>query len=183
MPVHYFVHFNGLHGDKLSTVEGHGNGLAFVAIDGTIGNHGRIPWRIPADLAQFYLLTMGEAVVMGRLTHKSIGRSLAGRTNIVLTRQDVYIPARGVKVARSVESAIKMANDAGAAVLWAIGGTEVYRAFAPLASEMHITRVRAMYRGDVHFPNIWAGWNMVSSSDHAAKGGSPAFTFEVWRRE
>jgi dihydrofolate reductase len=155
--------------------------IAAVALDGTIGAHGRIPWRIPADLAQFYLLTMGEAVVMGRLTHKSIGRSLTGRTNIVLTRQDVYIPAMGVKVARSVDSAIRMAEGAGAGILWAIGGTEVYRAFAPLATEMHITRVRAMYRGDVHFPNIWAGWHMVSSRDYEARGDAPAFSFEVWR--
>jgi dihydrofolate reductase len=155
--------------------------IAAVAQCGTIGAHGRIPWHIPADLAMFRRLTLGQAVVMGGRTLADIGRPLAERTNIVLTRRAYYLAPRGVKIARSVDSAIRIAEEQQAAVLWAIGGTEVYRAFAPLASEMHITRVRNVYRGDVHFPNIWAGWNMVSSTDHEAKGGSPAFTFEVWK--
>jgi dihydrofolate reductase len=155
--------------------------IAAVAIDGTIGVNNAIPWHIPADLALFRRLTLGQAVVMGSRTLASIGRALADRTNIVLTRRAYYLAPRGVKVARSIESAIRMAEEQQAGILWAIGGAEVYSAFAPLATEMHITRVRAMYRGDVHFPNIWAWWNMVSSRDYAAKGGSPAFSFEVWR--
>lgn len=155
--------------------------ISAVALDGTIGNHGRIPWHIPADLAMFRRLTLGQAVVMGSKTLVSIGRPLAERTNIVLTRKAYYLAPRGVKIARSIESAIRIAEEQQAAVLWAIGGAEVYRAFAPHATEMHITRVRAMYRGDVHFPNIWAGWHMVGSRDYAARGDAPAFSFEVWR--
>jgi dihydrofolate reductase len=155
--------------------------IAAVAIDGTIGRGNAIPWHIPADLAHFRRLTLGQAVVMGSRTLASIGRALADRTNIVLTRRAYYLAPRGVKVARSIESAIRMAEEQQAGILWAIGGAEVYAAFAPLATEMHITRVRAMYRGDTHFPNIWAGWNMVSSRDCAARGDAPAFSFEVWR--
>jgi len=157
------------------------NIIAAVADDGTIGKRGAIPWKIPADLNRFYNLTVGQAVVMGRLTHESIGRALSGRANIVLTERWFYTAPHGVKIARSVDSAIRMANDAGAAVLWAMGGREVYRSFAPLATEMHITRVAGNYGGDVLFPDILAGWTLAESTPCAAAGNAPACSFEVWK--
>ena len=47
-----------------------------------IGAHGTLPWRLPADLRWFRRVTLGKPIVMGRVTHESIGRVLPGRRNI-----------------------------------------------------------------------------------------------------
>ena len=60
------------------------------AADGVIGEAGSIPWHLPEDLAHFKELTHGGAVIMGRRTWDSLPerfRPLAGRRNIVITRQ------------------------------------------------------------------------------------------------
>jgi len=62
-----------------------------------IGQDNQLPWRLPGDMAAFKRITSTasrpeapNAVVMGRKTWESIPpkfRPLAGRTNVVLTRQ------------------------------------------------------------------------------------------------
>ncbi len=61
-----------------------------MGTNGVIGAAGGIPWRLPADLANFKALTMGHPMVMGRATYDSIGRALPGRTTIVVTRQQAW---------------------------------------------------------------------------------------------
>ena len=60
--------------------------IVAMASNGIIGRNGDLPWRLSADLRHFKAITMGKAIIMGRLTHESIGRPLPGRQNIVLTR-------------------------------------------------------------------------------------------------
>ena len=59
-----------------------------VAMDkkGIIGFEGDLPWRLSADLKHFKAITMSKPLIMGRRTHESIGRTLPGRQNIVITR-------------------------------------------------------------------------------------------------
>ena len=66
-----------------------------TARGGAIGRGNALPWRLPEDLRRFRALTMGHAVVMGRRTWDSIGRSLPGRTNVVISR-DAGRRAEGV---------------------------------------------------------------------------------------
>lgn len=54
---------------------------------GGIGLNGKIPWHIPQDLMYFKSRTMGNSIVMGRKTYESIGKTLFGRNNIVITSQ------------------------------------------------------------------------------------------------
>ena len=61
--------------------------VAAVAANGVIGSAGDIPWKLPGEQARFKEITMGQVLVMGRLTYESIGRPLPGRTTIVVTRQ------------------------------------------------------------------------------------------------
>ena len=46
-----------------------------------IGRDGDMPWHLPDDLRRFKQLTLGKAVLMGRKTALSIGRTLPGRTS------------------------------------------------------------------------------------------------------
>ena len=60
--------------------------MAAVSRDGVLGRGGGIPWHAPADLRHFRRMTWGKPVIMGRRTMESLGKVLAGRRNIVLTR-------------------------------------------------------------------------------------------------
>jgi dihydrofolate reductase len=104
---------------------------------GVIGRAGRIPWRLPEDLARFKYLTMGHTVVMGRRTWESLParvRPLPGRRNVVLTRQADYV-AEGADVVTSVQDAYAD-EDA-----WVIGGAEIYPLALPNAARCEVTEV------------------------------------------
>src|SRR5262245_8480102 len=81
-----------------------------VAADehGVIGNTGRLPWRLPGDLAHFRSLTMGKPVIMGRKTFQSLPRPLDGRDNIVVTRDPAFRP-EGAVAAPSLDAALAIA--------------------------------------------------------------------------
>ena len=57
-----------------------------VADNGVIGRDGHLPWKMSSDLKRFRALTLGKPVIMGRKTFQSLGKPLAGRDNIVVTR-------------------------------------------------------------------------------------------------
>ena len=104
---------------------------------GVIGRAGGIPWRLPEDLARFKELTMGHAVVMGRLTWESLPpkvRPLPGRRNVVVTRQADYM-AEGATVVGSLEEAL---TDE---VTWVIGGGQIYGLALPFATRCEVTEV------------------------------------------
>ena len=69
-----------------------------------IGKGDGLPWKLPADMQWFRQQTMAKPLLMGRKTYATIGRSLAERLNIVLTRQtDLSID--GFTVAHILEGA------------------------------------------------------------------------------
>jgi len=53
--------------------------LVAAAENDVIGDDGRIPWRLPADMRRFAAMTAGHAVVMGRVTYEThLGGPSAG---------------------------------------------------------------------------------------------------------
>ena len=81
-----------------------------VAMDekGGIGFENQLPWRLSTDLKRFKQLTMGHHLVVGRKTFESIGRILADRRMIVMSRSRNFIYA-GVDIVDSLEAAIALA--------------------------------------------------------------------------
>ncbi|UJR83544.1 dihydrofolate reductase [Sandaracinus amylolyticus] len=154
--------------------------IAAVARNGVIGRDNALPWRLPDDLKRFKELTSGKPVVMGRKTYESIGRPLANRTNLVLTRSHEAI--EGCVVVRSVDEAIAATRDAGE--LWVIGGEAVYAAFLPRADVLELTEVDADVEGDARFPAFSRdAWRVVSEVAHPidAKHALP-FRFVTYER-
>jgi len=149
--------------------------VAAVGRNGVIGVDGRLPWKIPEDLARFKELTMGQALVMGRATFESIGRPLPGRDSIVLTRRPDW-SHEGVDVAGSLADALDIAASRGKDV-FVVGGAEVYRAALDVADRLELTEVDAEPMGDTWFPAVdWSHWKEVSRATH------PGFTFVGYDR-
>lgn len=128
-----------------------------------IGADNSLPWHLPEDLALFRRLTLGNTVVMGHRTYRSLGTPLRGRNNIVLSRQPVEI--RGVTVCRGFREGLATALDWGRPVFF-IGGVDIYRRALPLADQLHISWVKQDFEGDRYFPAVdWTEWQTCSEQD------------------
>src|SRR3954470_2467823 len=107
-----------------------------IADGGVIGKDGTLPWRIPEDLQHFKAMTMGHAIIMGRKTHASIGRPLAGRRNIVVSRTADGFD--GCELARSLEAAIALARTTDPEPR-IIGGVKLFEEALALATRIFLT--------------------------------------------
>lgn len=137
--------------------------VAAITRDRGLGRAGELLYRIGADMRRFKALTMGHALIMGRLTYQSLPNGpLPGRLNIVLTRGRLALPD-GAVAARTPDEALRIAaewaatrpaapspgdparpgNPAPAARAMVIGGGEVYRTFMPLADTLELTLIDA----------------------------------------
>jgi dihydrofolate reductase len=159
--------------------------IAAVAENGVIGNRQELPWRLSTDQRRFRELTMGKPVVMGRKTYDAIGKPLAGRLNIVVSRRAV-VPREGLVWASSLEAALRLAADragSGGEVM-VIGGGEIYAAAMPRSDRLYITHVAAAPDGDTQFPTIdTAVWREQSQQRvPAGPNDSAATTFVIYER-
>ena len=128
--------------------------VAAVAANGVIGAAGGMPWHLPDDLRRFKAVTMGHPMVMGRKTFESIGRPLAGRRSIVVTRDPGW-SRDGVEVAAGLGEAIALARrDDPRATVMVVGGGEIYAQAMPLATRLEMTHIDARPPGDTVFPAI-----------------------------
>jgi dihydrofolate reductase len=162
--------------------------VAAVAENGVIGAGGHLPWRIPSELRHFRKITMGKPVIMGRKTFASLGKPLADRDNIVLTRDGGFL-AEGAQIARTAQAALDLARQCakrrGAREIMVIGGAKIYAALMPLASRIYLTRVHASPEGDVFFPSLEPSlWREVSRLYcPRAEGDDHNYTVLVLERE
>ncbi len=114
---------------------------------------GDLPWHISEDLRHFKRVTMGHAILMGRVTWESIGRPLPGRRSIVVSRNpDLQLP--GADVVHSVEDAIALAREGGDDTPFIIGGAGLYTAALPYVTHIHLTEVDREVDGDTFFPEL-----------------------------
>jgi len=136
-----------------------------------IGKNGDLPWHLPEDLAHFKRTTLGQAVVMGRITWESIPekfRPLPGRQNVVVSRQADY-PAAGASVATSLPAALALfpADE----VVWLIGGAQLYAQALPLAAQIVVTAIDADFEGDAFAPVLGPEWHETERSQHTSAQG------------
>jgi dihydrofolate reductase len=150
------------------------------ARNGVIGKDNQMPWHLPEDLAHFKRVTLGQPVIMGRKTWDSLParfRPLPGRLNIVVTRQSDW-QAEGALRAASIEEAMRLCGDVPDA--WIMGGAEIYRQAAPLASRAVVTEIDADFEGDAFAPELGASWHAVARESHMAANGL-TFSFVTYQ--
>ena len=155
--------------------------IAALARNGVIGRDNALPWHLPADLAHFKRATMGCPVIMGRLTHESIGRPLPGRLNIVVSRQAQW-SAAGVSHAHDLDEALAMVAQAPKAFV--IGGAQLYASALARADELVLTEIDAEVAGDAHFP-AWPreAFDECERISHPAQGDTLGYAFVTYRRK
>jgi dihydrofolate reductase len=139
--------------------------IAGVAENGVIGAGGKIPWRIPSDMAFFKRTTMGKPIVMGRKQYESVRRPLPGRTNLVVSRRPGFQPD-GVIVINdldaAIDHAIAIAEADRAEQAMVIGGGEMYAQAIERADRLYISHIALRPTGEVVFPAIDpARWRLV----------------------
>ncbi len=157
--------------------------IVAVADNGVIGDRGRLPWHLSADLKRFKALTMGHHLIVGRKTFAAIGRALPGRRTIVVSRGRPELPD-GVALAPSLEAALEAARAAGESEAFVAGGAQIYRQALPLGDRLYLTRVHATPEGDAFFP-AWdeSAWRLVERQEGMADERSPLpHTFLVYDR-
>lgn len=158
--------------------------IVAVSDNHVIGNHGGLPWHLPADLTRFKRLTMGHAIIMGRKTFDSIGRLLPGRTTVIVTRQPDYCHP-GAVVVKSIDEAIEFCRTDHQPFI--VGGAEIYQQFLPWISIIYLTRVHTEIEGDTYFPDIRLDdrktWELEQSETFLPDERNPlAYTFQKYRK-
>ncbi len=138
--------------------------VAAMARNRVIGNLGRLPWQLPADLKNFRRLTLGRPVLMGRRTFESLGRPLPGRDNLVLSRAVGFQP-QGVCVVRSLDEAL--ARTRGAGEVMVIGGASLYAQALGRVQRQYLTLIHEDFPGDAFFPRLDpSAWRPVHHERH-----------------
>lgn len=119
-----------------------------VALDDKlgIGAKNRMLWHLKKDFDHFKKITMGHSIVMGRKTFESIGKSLPGRTNIVISRSGPV---------SSLEQALEIAKKSpGAEEIFIIGGGEIFKEAMGqnLVDKLYVTKVKGDFNAEIFFP-------------------------------
>jgi dihydrofolate reductase len=147
--------------------------------NGVIGADGRIPWRIPEDMAHFSELTTGSTVVMGRATWESLPprfRPLPERRNVVLSRDADYV-AEGAEVVHDLTTALEGTDD-----VWVIGGHAVYQAALVHADVLVVTEVDLEVEGDTRAPQVGEEWVRAETGEWRTSTKGPRFRICTWHR-
>ena len=132
---------------------------------GVIGRGNDIPWQLPEDMARFKEQTLGQTVVMGRLTWESLParfRPLPGRRNIVVSRDGGYV-ADGAEVVTSLPAEVDG---------WVIGGAQLYALALESATLCEVTEIDVdVPDGDAFAPTLDDSWTVTRGEWLTSKTG------------
>lgn len=143
--------------------------IVATSLNNAIGKNNQLLWHLPADLKFFKSTTMGCPVIMGRKTFQSIGRTLPGRTNVVITRDKNFNSDNqfGIVVVSSIDEALVKLH--AEKEVFIIGGGEIYNQTIDIANVIYRTLVNTTIDGDVYFSDINSdAFNLVWEEKHGA---------------
>jgi dihydrofolate reductase len=141
---------------------------------------GRVPWRIPEDMAFFHAQTAGHICILGRVCFDTWpGASRDGRQAIVITSRPLpesratgIAPAGGGRLpvaVRSLADALGVAESLPGEI-YICGGERIYEEALALNRplRLHLTLIHADVPGDRFFPEWRNGaWRELSRRDSA----------------
>ena len=107
---------------------------------------------LKADRRHFREVTGSDAVLVGRRTMEDFpgAKPLAGRHNIVVTRQELVI--EGAQVVHTTGEALEAAEKQSRCLV--IGGASVYDQFFPYVDRVYVTKIDITPPSDRYFKNL-----------------------------
>jgi dihydrofolate reductase len=116
-----------------------------------IGNRGKLPWpKNDDDMKWFRDCTLGQVVVMGHSTWKSIGsKPLPYRTNVVITGSNIDGPDH-IESGDMKNILTRLKNKYQDKTIWIIGGADIYKQAFPFCDRLFLTRFNRIYDCDTY---------------------------------
>ena len=159
--------------------------IVATSLNHAIGKDNQLLWHLPADLKFFKSTTMGCPVVMGRKTFQSIGRTLPGRKNVVITRDKNFNSDNqfDITVVSSLDEALVKLHSENEVFI--IGGGEIYKQSIDSVDNIYLTLVNTMIEGDVYFSEIdTTKFDLVWEEKHVAdEKNSLDYTFQKFEKK
>jgi dihydrofolate reductase len=118
---------------------------------------GRLPWRLPGDIAHFRAATAGKWLLLGRTTYEEMEGWFTDQTPLILTRKADYQPQRPFhRVFTGVRGALDFARASGVGEVVVVGGAAVFAATMEVATRLILTRIEHSYDvpGGLYFPDF-----------------------------
>ena len=159
------------------------NAIAVVDRNWAIGRDGKLLVHLPGDLKYYKEKTLGNVIVVGRKTLESFpgGKSLPGRTNIVITANREY-SKDGCIICHSKEEALEAVGGYDPERVFVAGGSTIYRQFMDECDTFYITKIDAEFEADSYFPDLdAAGFDVVWESEPHQENGV-VYRFLKYRR-
>jgi len=159
--------------------------IAALDAEHGIGKNNDLMWNLPADMQFFKETTKGHVVIMGRKNYDSIPekyRPLAGRTNVVLSRQSNYV-APGCLAFASLEVCLQNLELESGQKAFIIGGAQIYALAleSGLVNEIYLTHIDKVYGADTFFPDFESAGYQKSLLFTQAIDDKHEANFEVYR--
>ncbi|HNV96811.1 MAG TPA: dihydrofolate reductase [bacterium] len=139
------------------------NIIAVVAKNLAIGKNNQLLWHLPDDLKHFKEITQNHPVLMGLNTYYSIGKPLANRINVVVSKDKIEIP--NCEVFTSLEMAIDFALSKDKEI-FIIGGASIYEQTIKTADKLYLTIVDCeVTDADAFFPDYSEFKNIIKQEN------------------
>ena len=117
-----------------------------------IGKDNEMLFHLKKDLKHFRDLTIGNIVIMGRSTYESIGKALANRDNLVLTRNKDY-KLDDALIFNNIDDLLAYLNGKSKEV-FVIGGSQIVDLLLPYCDEAIITKIFDQRPADTYLHNF-----------------------------
>ena len=145
-----------------------------------------MPWHLPAELQHFKETTMGQAILMGRVTFEGMKkRVLPGRTSIILTQDQAYDSENdAVLVMHSKEEVLEWYQNQEKN-LYIIGGSQILKLFSDQLEELIQTMIHTTIDGDTLAPKFEEShYEKVRQVHHPKDEKNPYdFTVNYYKRK
>ncbi len=159
--------------------------IVATSLNHAIGKDNQLLWHLPADLKFFKTTTMGCPVVMGRKTFQSIGKTLPGRQNVVITRDKNFNSDKqfDILVVGSLDEALVKLHAENE--IFIIGGGEIYKQSMDTVDTIYLTLVNVTMDADVYFPAVdKTKFDLVWEEKHVADEKNKFdYTFQKFDRK
>jgi len=166
--------------------------ISAVSVDGVIGINNDIPWRIPEDFKHFRETTMGNVLIVGATTFKTLPpKAHEGREFIILNSGE-RLPLKGVPYYQfsDFDTVMNLLNHENVTLdkAFVIGGSSIYHLMMEYCDEAIITWVNKTFddlKGAVMFPidKLFANFDVYGDQDWQESKTGLSYKITYYKRK